>query len=137
MTIKRYTDSSKDVLILRACAPDLTSRDGFKYPSRGPVADPKWQPTHGCGSGLHGWLWGRGDDSLIPDYARSQEAKWLVIAVPRDQIIDLGGKVKFPGGNVVFCGTKHQAGRYVADRRPLGLGLFNKDGYGVVVHRER
>jgi len=120
MAIKRYTKDSKDVLILRACAPDMTSRDGFKYPRRGPVSDVSGQFVRNtsCGNGLHGWLWGRGARDVIPHYARPV-GKWLVLRVERNTVCGLGGKVKFPRGSVVFCGTKREAGAYIRARRPL------------------
>lgn len=120
MTTKRMAKTGKYVLVLRACKHDLTSRNGFQYPQQGMVEDPRFRPTHYCGEGLHGWLWGFGEPAVSPDYAMYQSAKWLVIKVLKKDVIQLAGKVKFPRGEVVHVGTKASAGRYVEDRRPLG-----------------
>jgi hypothetical protein len=36
-------------------------------------------------------------------------AQWLVVEVDADEVVDLGGKVKVPRGNVIFCGERHAA----------------------------
>ena len=41
------------VLVLRVCAPDMTSRNGFTWPTSGPVSAPDWIPEPECGHGLH------------------------------------------------------------------------------------
>jgi hypothetical protein len=111
--------------ILRQCAPDMTSHRGFKWPESGEVSAPDWKATAGCGNGLHGFLWGEGDGSLA-NY--SPKNKWLVAEI--DEWIDLGGKVKSPRANVVFCGTMHDA---AAEIRRLGargavIGSTNTGG---------
>jgi hypothetical protein len=103
---------SEKVLILRSCAPDLTSHGGFHWPESGPVSCPDWSPAAECGNGLHGWLWGVGDGGL-GDY--SEGAKWLVASVDKSSIIDLVGKVKFPSCDVVFCGDMKAAAKYIAE----------------------
>ena len=109
------------VLVLRTCNKDLTSYGYFQWPKSGPVECPPpdpnnpkvhWDPTPKCGNGLHGFLWGEGDGFLA---SRSPFALWLVIEVLESDIVDLGGKVKFPKGNVVFCGDREGAIHYIVE----------------------
>ena len=105
-------------LILRTCNPDLTSHGGFQWPDAGPVQAPDWDPTPECGNGLHGLPWGEGDGSLLnwePD------ARWLVVDVPTDTLVDIDGKVKFPAGTVVHCGDRLSATAYLAADPRAGL----------------
>ena len=90
--------------ILRTCTADMTSRDGFKWPKRGVVAAPDWEPIAECGHGLHGFLMGEGNGSLA---SFDPSAKWLVAEV--DEYIDLGGKVKFPRARVIYAGDRKTA----------------------------
>jgi hypothetical protein len=98
-------------LVLRSCRPDMTSHDGFRWPESGTVSAPDWEPTEECGHGLHGFLWGEGDGALA-DW--NPEARWLVVTVLTDELIDLVGKVKFPRGEVVYCGDRISATAYLA-----------------------
>ena len=100
-TKPKKTTAPEKVLVLRTCNADMTSHGGFKWPESGLVEAPDWKPTKECGNGLHGWLWGCGDWSLkIGDDSR----KWLVIETDSKGIVELGGKVKFQSGNVLFVG---------------------------------
>jgi len=103
------------VLVLRTCRADMSSYGGFKWPASGYVEAPDWLPTAECGNGLHGWLWGEGDGNLGN---WEHDAKWLVVEVDADKVIDLGGKVKFPSGEVVFCGSRLDATNYLVKRAP-------------------
>ena len=105
--------AASTVLVLRTCAADLTSYGGFRWPESGPVAAPDWDSRAECGRGLHGLLWGEGAGSLL---SWEPTAKWLVVEVQADQIVDLGGKVKFPRGTVVHCGTRETATAFLAER---------------------
>src|SRR5579859_3679560 len=88
-----------EALMLRTCRPDGKSYGGFKWPKSGPVKCKDWKPQPTCGHGLHGLLWGEGDGSLL-DW--SEDAAWLVVRVKRAEVVDIGGKVKVPGGVVEF-----------------------------------
>jgi hypothetical protein len=103
------------VLVLRTCAKDMTSHGGFKWPASGPVSAPDWNPERVCGGGLHGLLFGEGEGGQL-DW--SEDAKWLVVEVARTSVVDLDGKVKFPRGEVVFCGDRKGATEYIQARRP-------------------
>ena len=102
-------------LVLRTCDPDMTSFDGFKWPKRGAVKAPDWDPKPECGKGLHGLLHGCGDADLLYN---NPKAKWLIVKVLKGTCIDLGGKVKFPKGTVVYAGTKEEAVKIVAEAYP-------------------
>ncbi len=103
------------VYVLRTCNADLTSHGGFQWPEKGAVNCPDWNPTPCCGNGLHGLLWGEGNGCLL-DW--SEEARWLVVRVLADEIvkIDNGEKVKFPRGEVVFCGERREATDFLAGK---------------------
>lgn len=107
----------KTVLVLRACNNDMSSRDGFVWPSSGPVEAPDWEPTKECGNGLHGWLHGHGDGS-VSDYWED-DSKWLVVKVETKHMIELKGKVKFKKGTVVFCGDQKGATDYILANDPI------------------
>ena len=137
MKTRRYridpapANTAKRVLVLRSCAADMASYDGqFKWPESGPVSCQDWKPAQSCGNGLHGWLWGEGDSSL-GDF--SEGSKWLVVSVEESLLVDLGGKVKFPAGEVVFCGDRMAAGKYVVDNGGFGRRVISGTataGYG-------
>jgi len=122
------------VLVLRTCDKDLRSYNDFTWPASGHVECPDWSPTPTYGNGLHGLLWGTGDGALL-DW--SSDAKWLVVEVLEDTIVKIGeGKVKFPKGNVIFCGSQLEATKMIYDRAPAlfyGMGIvgFHLDvGHG-------
>jgi hypothetical protein len=83
----------------------MTAHGGFRWPKRGKVEAPDWDPRKECGNGLHGALWGEGDGRLL---SWADDAKWQVVRVD-SEIVDLGGKVKFKKGYVVFTGTREEA----------------------------
>jgi hypothetical protein len=117
------------VLILRTCKRNsdgqLTAHGGFVWPESGPVEAPDWSPEPECGGGLHGLLWGEGDGGLL---RWSDDAAWLVVAVEAGSTVDLGGKVKFPRGEVVFCGDRKAATDFV-----LAHGAAGKAVVGAAV----
>jgi hypothetical protein len=97
------------VLVLRTCNAELKAQhNDFQWPESGSVEAPDFSPEPVCGYGLHGLLWGEGDGSLLN---WDDSAKWLVVAVPADSIVSLDGgeKVKFPRGEVVYCGNREGA----------------------------
>ena len=100
-------------LVIRTCNADMTSHDGFKWPESGRVSAPDWGPKPACGQGLHGLLDGAGDYALV---SRKPDAKWLIVSVPRAEVVDLDGKVKFPRGEVVYCGGMAGALTRIAQR---------------------
>ncbi len=98
---------SKKVLVLRTCNTDMTSYNGFKWPKKGKVVCQDWSPKPVCGQGLHGLLCGIGDGKLLN---WEPEAKWLVVSVEEDKIVSIDNdKVKFPEGEVIYCGNREGA----------------------------
>src|SRR6266566_3144865 len=108
-------------LVLRCVRADMTSYEGFLWPSEGPVSCSDWDSTDRCGGGLHGWLWGEGHLDCC-NYWRAPTSKWLVVEVDEAAIVLItaggGGKCKFPSGNVVFCGERDAAVEYLSNRAP-------------------
>jgi len=104
---------SDKALILRTCNAEMKSHGGFQWPESGPVSCNDWSPEPCCGKGLHGFLWGEGDSSLAN---WNHDAKWLVVAVDADSIVDLGGMVKFPCGEVLFAGDRKGATELLVSR---------------------
>jgi hypothetical protein len=102
-------------LVLRTCKPDMTSYNGFVWPKEGPVECPDWDPKPQCGNGLHGALWGEGDGAL---FNSNDDAVWQVVEI--DEWVKLGGKVKFPRGNVVHTGTRLSATSFIRENGAKG-----------------
>lgn len=90
-------------------------------PETAPSSPPDWKPTAKCGHGLHGALWGEGDGSLL---SWEPDAKWLVVEVDQESLIDLQGKVKFPRGVVVYCGDQLGATTFLTERLPKDRMYF-------------
>ena len=115
----RKPDPKHRVLVLRTCRANGASNytASFIWPEKGYVAAPDWSPEACCGAGLHGWLWGAGDASHANG---DKDARWLVVEVDGRKVVDLSGKVKFPEGWVVFCGTRTDAVAYIQERASAG-----------------
>lgn len=105
-------------LVLKLVREDMTTYGGFRWPESGPVEAPDYSPTTECGYGLHGWARGSGD--YIHD---TNSGKWLVVRVPTNEIIDLGDKCKFRRGEVVFCGSRVAAVKYLDIQQSDNPGL--------------
>ena len=115
--------------ILRTCREDMTSRNGFTWPRKGPVSCDDWDPEPKCGNGLHGLLMGQGDGSVL-DW--SSDAIWQVVEVDDSSMVNIGdGKVKFPCGIVVHTGDQKSATDFViaqgADAEKV-VGAFRQCG---------
>ena len=105
-------------LVLRCCAADMSSRNGFIWPGVGGISTaPDWVDNSDCGNGLHGWLYGQGDHTTSR-FINQADAKWLVVEVASNDIRMLGGKCKFPSGKVVFVGGKKEAADYIIEHEP-------------------
>ena len=90
--------------MLRTCASDMSAYGGFIWPKEGIVVCPDWDPSPECGHGLHGLLWGEGDSDLL-DW--SNGSQWLVVGI--EKWVEIGGKIKTPCGDVVYCGDMQGA----------------------------
>ena len=113
------------VLVLRTTYKDNTSHNSFKWPTSGYVEAPDFVKNRNCGNGLHGWLWGEGYHTLSLHIFNSQP-KWLVVEVNKTDIIDLDGKVKFPYGNVIYCGNKVGATELIAKFAPIDTCVIGR-----------
>ena len=102
-------------LILRTSDKNRCSYNGFQWPESGLVEAPDWDPTPVCGNGLHGALCGEGVGGL---FNWNTDAVWQVVEVEAGEIVDLGGKVKFPKGNVIYSGSREEATKIIQDRYP-------------------
>jgi hypothetical protein len=87
-------------LVLRSCDSQMGSHGGFRWPEKGIVTAPDWDPRAVCGYGLHGLLWGEGDVGLLGDVTPGAR-RWLVVAVDARELVDIDRKVKFPRGWVL------------------------------------
>lgn len=111
---------SDHVLCLRTCEADLKSYNGFTWPKKGQVKCEDWKPVAACGNGLHGLLWGVGHAGYLNN---DKDSKWLVVKVRADEIVDIQDKVKFPRGEVVFCGSRDRAVAYIQRQAPKGSNV--------------
>ena len=120
---------TKKVLVLRTCNSELKSYGGFQWKEKGIVEAPDFKDTKECGNGLHGFLWGEGNVYLA---SWNDTDKWLVCEVNKNDIIDLGNKVKFPKCKVVFCGNRKEATDYIISNGAQGkavIGAYVITGY--------
>ncbi len=113
------------VLCLRTCDAEMRSYGNFVWPKKGKAKAPDWSSEPTYGHGLHGLLWGEGCGDLLNF---DSSAKWLVVRVRADKIVNLGGKVKFPEGTVVHCGDRKSATDYI-----LANGAQGKSVVGAAV----
>ena len=96
-----------DAFVIRTTNKDGASEsqyaNGFVWTREvGAIIDaPDWQPTAACGNGLHGCLDGVGNWAYL---SSQHDALWWIVGVKRAECIDMGGKVKFPRGKVVYFG---------------------------------
>ncbi len=114
-TSKAKKQKPETVLVLRTCGPDLSSYGGFRWKDKGLVVSPDWHPGANCGNGLHGLLWGEGTGELL---SWELDSKWLVVEVEASKVVELNGKVKFPEGQVIYCGDRLGATSLIANHRP-------------------
>jgi hypothetical protein len=111
----------------------MSSKNGFIWPDVGGIAKADdWEDNTECGHGLHAWLFGQGDHS-VADHVTNPDAKWLVVRVVESSIRMLGGKCKFPEGEVVFKGARSEAADYIVENEPRSqnvavIGLVREVG---------
>jgi hypothetical protein len=109
------------VLCLKSLPPDLYAREGLKWPEKGRVAAPDWDPTQKFGNGLHAFKWGAGEARLahLEGYAR-----WLVLSVREKDIVELDLEVKFPKCEVLYCGKREIAVYIIQHYAPTGTAVM-------------
>lgn len=113
--MKSLTLKNNEILVLRTVYNDMTSYRGFKWPESGHVEAPDWEDTWECGYGLHGLPWGKGNVGYFYD---SKNIKWLVVKVDTTKGFKYGygeitNKCKFKCCEVVFCGNKKDAKKFM------------------------
>jgi hypothetical protein len=112
------------MLLLRTCDRDLKAYGGFQWPSSGLVVAPDWSSRDCCGFGLHGLPWGEGDAGHL---STSESAKWLVVEAVDSTVVHIteggGGKSKFPACNVVYCGDRDGATKYIYEHGGVGKAV--------------
>ena len=113
--VHQWTDADGYVQIVKCVNYDMTSYNGFVWPTSGPVCPDKWSRETDCNSGgLFGWPWGVG----IAD-GKNLGGKWLIFRAKPENIIFVGPcKVKaVPSEDgelpeVVFCGEMADAMKF-------------------------
>jgi len=101
---------TKSLLILKVVPPSMETQNGFVWPTKGDVECPDWKANKKCGNGLHGWMWTPSCNIANSNGHHEKEgAKWLVVRVQSSDLVDLGDKVKFRRGTVIFCGSFEDA----------------------------
>ncbi len=91
--------------VIRTCNEDGTpihGNEAFIWPRSGPVADSNWAPTPHCGEGLHACRISQCGKHYLLD---TKYPLFLVCEVEASEVVDVGGKVKFPRCNVIFSGS--------------------------------
>jgi len=109
------------VLCLKSLPANLKAYGQFQWPEIGHVKAPDWRPIQDCGNGLHAFLWGAGDSDLA---CSDSDAKWLVLLVKEEGMIDLSGKVKFEECEVVYCGARETAIAIIQAHAPAGTAVM-------------
>jgi len=109
------------ILCLKSLPANLKAYEGFQWPEVGPISAPDWKPTQECGNGLHAFKWGVGDVGLA---CMEEGAKWLVLNVKEEGIVDLDGKIKFEQCEVVYCGARDIAISIIEAHAPAGTAVM-------------
>ena len=117
-----WPEGTPVVYAIRASNKDRKAHGGFLWPESGLVEAPDWNPVAECGGGLHGCVWGIGDWSLLR--ASDPTATWQVVEVPASEVVDLGGKSKFPRCWLVHSGGRTAALCLIAERRMVWMSGY-------------
>ena len=109
-------------LVLSQTNPSLEGHQ-LVWPERGPIEAPDWNISSEILGGFRGFLWGQGDGVFV-DW--SPKAKWHVVQVLFEDIVDHQGWVRYPRGEILFTGPRKEALAYLQERnggRPV-LGVI-------------
>jgi len=103
--------------MLRTCNAGMMGYGGFRWPRRGYVEAPDWEPrlVYGDGGGLHGALRGDGNGAM---FNWAADATWMVVEVDAREVVDLGGSTKVPRGWVVYAGGREDALKLMSKAYP-------------------
>ena len=121
-----YKPAEGHILILKSLPADMVAArahvsGGFKWPESGECTAPDWSEAPWCGNGLHGWKWGVGDSTLR---VTDDDAKWLILSVAENSIVDLEGKVKFPTCQILYLGDRETAVKIIQNFAPNGTPIM-------------
>jgi len=107
------------MLILKLTDHLRQSHNNFQWPVSGFVECDDWDPDPTCVGGLHGWA--KGDGAYRHD---SNDGQWLIIQVDEALVVSVegGDRVKFPKGDVVYCGTREGAVKILTASGSLSSG---------------
>ncbi len=117
------------MLVIRSVRQDMTSHDGFVWPTSGIVECPDWKPTATCGSGLHGLRAGDNNPGVWHD------GYVLLLEVDEATAVPIGGKIKFPRCEVLLCGDMAAVCAEAAKRGNSGPWYrgIQQGGYGSTI----
>jgi hypothetical protein len=94
-----------EVLCMRNCNINLQGYGYFQWPESGLVIAEDWKPSKKCGNGLHGFLRGCGNGHLASFDVNS---KWLIFKTNKNEVIDLGDKIKCREAFVLHVGKQEE-----------------------------
>ena len=102
--IHQWTNGGDRVMLLKCVNPDMTSYDGFIWPTSGEVKSDRWDGKPTCdGGGFFGWPWGLG---IGIGKDADWHGKWIVFsALPENVILVEEGKVKARDARIELVGT--------------------------------
>ncbi len=110
----RQKAAAGSIYLLRTCAADGSSYNGFRWPLTvgARVAAPDWDSQPRCGGGLHGLPSGIGGAGLL---SFREDAHWLVFRARRADVVAIDAqKAKARRGTVAYVGDKAGALGFLA-----------------------
>lgn len=114
--------------VLRTNNKNNSSHKGFRWPEKGLVEAPDWNPEAKCGQGLHGYARGEGHGL---DLNWGNDALWLVVKVNKnDGYVEFDEKCKFRRGEVIFCGGRKGATDLIYQEYPYANVIGGKRNVG-------
>lgn len=94
---------------VKCVAADMTSRGGFVWPQWGPIEPARWTKDMRCGNGLHGWdvfSENTNIDFSVASILGRRAIQWVLFSALKQDVIQLGGKVKVKKAHVHFVGSR-------------------------------
>lgn len=92
--------------LLKCIPASRETKNGFRWPKRGKVECPDWDPKPQCGNGLHAWRWLPSDDMDCIKYHKEADCIWLVT----DQI-GVGVAMEALANGISYSNFKDEAAR--------------------------
>jgi len=96
--------SKKYGYMIKTVDKNMRGYNGFKYPKKGKVVAPDWDPAPICGGGIHGLI-----HETEEHYIENNDI-WLVLKYEKgtEVVID-NNKIKVPYAWIIFAGTAEEA----------------------------